>query len=211
MHECPEWGGAIPRALRRQFDASVAALYQHVALVASTRIIDSRECRAWHSRLFSDVVPIDYYAGNFRQHDLSRPCLGVDRAVGSLQGASFHFVPDRCENLFESVRREIARSELGWSMLTEKQRALRLAQVIAGMLGEFIRIHPFINGNGRVSRVMWAWGLVRFGAPIQCRITPRPSPPYKDLMAAAMRGDDFPLARAILFHLSVNCPSLPTG
>ncbi|MDA1050309.1 MAG: FAD-dependent oxidoreductase [Planctomycetota bacterium] len=70
-----------------------------------------------------------------------------------------------------------------------------------------IQIHPFLNGNGRASRILWAWGLVRFGVPIQGRIHLRPDPPYNDVMREAMRGNYGPLALQILQHLSVHSPA----
>jgi hypothetical protein len=55
-----------------------------------------------------------------------------------------------------------------------------------------------MNGNGRVSRLVWAWGVFRYGLPVQCRISPRPGHPYGHLMSEAMRGRFGPLALHIL-------------
>ena len=40
--------------------------------------------------------------------------------------------------------------------------------------GEWIRIHPFANGNGRTARVWANWIAVRYGFPPFVRIKPRP-------------------------------------
>jgi hypothetical protein len=59
-----------------------------------------------------------------------------------------------------------------------------------------------------LSRLLWTWILLRFNVPVQCRIHPRPDPPYSELMRASMRGDHGPLATHILRHLSACPPSI---
>lgn len=62
---------------------------------------------------------------------------------------------------------------------------------------EWIRIHPFANGNGRTAR-MWAnYLLVRYGLPPVVRLRPRPDTGYAAAGARAMAGDWVPIARFI--------------
>lgn len=51
------------------------------------------------------------------------------------------------------------------------EEALRLA---AEVHGEWVRIHPFCNGNGRMSRLWCNWVLIRYGIRPLVRPTPRP-------------------------------------
>ena len=61
---------------------------------------------------------------------------------------------------------------------------------------EWIRIHPFANGNGRTAR-LWANSLaMRYGLPPFVRLRPRPDGGYGAAGAAAMRGDWRPTADA---------------
>jgi hypothetical protein len=59
---------------------------------------------------------------------------------------------------------------------------------------EWIRIHPFANGNGRTARI-WANALLmRYGLPPAVRLRPRPDGGYALAGEAAMGGDWRPTA-----------------
>ena len=59
---------------------------------------------------------------------------------------------------------------------------------------EWVRIHPFGNGNGRTARI-WANALLkRYGLPPVVRLRPRPDGGYGGAGAAAMEGDWRPTA-----------------
>jgi hypothetical protein len=61
---------------------------------------------------------------------------------------------------------------------------------------EWVRIHPFGNGNGRTAR-LWANSLaMRYGLPPFIRLRPRPDAGYGEAGYAAMRGDWRPTAVA---------------
>ncbi len=54
---------------------------------------------------------------------------------------------------------------------------------------EWIRIHPFANGNGRTAR-LWVNSIaMRYGLPPFLRLRPRPGGGYDRAAAAAMQGD----------------------
>lgn len=44
--------------------------------------------------------------------------------------------------------------------------------------GEWVRIHPFANGNGRTARLLANYILVRFGFGPALSLKPRPDQPY---------------------------------
>ena len=59
---------------------------------------------------------------------------------------------------------------------------------------EWVRIHPFGNGNGRTARI-WANALLmRYGLPPVVRLRPRPDRGYGRAGAAAMKGNWRPAA-----------------
>ncbi len=56
--------------------------------------------------------------------------------------------------------------------------------------GEWIRIHPFANGNGRTARLWANWCALRYGMPPFVRLKPRPKGSlYATASALSMRGD----------------------
>ena len=59
---------------------------------------------------------------------------------------------------------------------------------------EWVRIHPFVNGNGRTAR-FWANSLAtRYGVSLFIRLRPRPGAGYGEACASAMQGDWKPTA-----------------
>lgn len=74
--------------------------------------------------------------------------------------------------------------------------------VLGVSVGAFVRIHPFVNGNGRTSRLLWTTLLGRFGLPPQLSVLRRPGPPYPHVMAAAMDQDYGPAVVMVLRALA---------
>jgi fido (protein-threonine AMPylation protein) len=201
--DCPKW--------ERSWDDSISAstltcqvgnAYKEAIANAKSKIIELDDIKRWHRIMFEGLVPLDEYAGDFRQDDSTRPCLGKNVGVGSIPGEEFHRVIYSMESLIVQIRESIALLEVGWSTKDNRDKAFGLAVIIGDLIGNFIRIHPFINGNGRTSRIIWAAALVRFGVKPQFRIHPRPDSPYGSVMKAAMAGDNKPLQMMVLQHLA---------
>jgi Fic family protein len=56
--------------------------------------------------------------------------------------------------------------------------------------GEWARIHPFANGNGRIARIWANWIALRYGMPPFARLRPRPAGvAYANAAAASMAGN----------------------
>jgi hypothetical protein len=69
-----------------------------------------------------------------------------------------------------------------------------IVDVAAWAHAEWVRIHPFANGNGRTAR-MWAnFIFMRYGISPIVRLRPRPDGGYGRAGAAAMAGDWRPTA-----------------
>ena len=55
---------------------------------------------------------------------------------------------------------------------------------------EWVRIHPFANGNGRLARIWANWVAMRYGLPPFVRLRPHPAgDAYAHAASAAMTGD----------------------
>lgn len=209
MIECPDWDDVIPQGREPVFLCDLESALRSVSQCGH-EIVNCNEICEWHYLLFRNVVPLDYYAGHFRQDSPDKVCLACDVEVAGVPGAPFQIVANEIRKLSEALRISMGRTELRWSTMAQREKALRLAVLSAAFIGGFIRIHPFRNGNGRTSRLIWRWVLLRFGVPPQVRVHPRPGQdtPYAQLMAEAMHGNTGPLAFAILRHLATNPPSM---
>lgn len=201
---CPRWGTDIPKEQAAEFRVILAEVQQLILKGASERLITLDDVLQWHLRLFEKFVPIECYAGNFRGD--GHRCLETNVQVGGVLGSAWQVTELHMRQLADSIIKDLIDLELKWASLTPKERVLRIAINLANFVGGFIRIYPFVNGNGRVSRLLWRWSLYRFGVPPQVAVHPRPNPPYAAVMAQAMRGDLLPFVQHVLQHLASNPP-----
>lgn len=68
-------------------------------------------------------------------------------------------------------------------------RRLHGVLTLCAMLhGEWVRIHPFANGNGRTARLWANWAALRYELPPFVTVKPRPGQPYAAAAMASMRG-----------------------
>ncbi|HZK82374.1 MAG TPA: Fic family protein [Humisphaera sp.] len=206
MNFPPDWDEDIPPGRLAEFRALVGHVHQEILATAARAVLASDDPCRWHGALFRTLVPLHYYAGNYRGDVPGMPCLAILVWVGGIPGSDYPIVRQHIDFVFESARVQIGALELRWPQLDSPERASQLATIVANLVGGFIRIHPFVNGNGRISRFLWRWCLMRFGVPVQCCVHPRPDPPYGQLMHHAMRGDYRPLALFVLTHLSAHAP-----
>jgi hypothetical protein len=56
----------------------------------------------------------------------------------------------------------------------DSEQLLSAVELTAVVHGEWVRIHPFASGNGRIARTWANWVAVRYGLPPFVRIKPRP-------------------------------------
>jgi hypothetical protein len=70
------------------------------------------------------------------------------------------------------------------------QREDEVIALCAWAHGEFVRIHPFADGNGRMARAVLLWLEARYGLPAFVDLRPRPtgSTGYEDASRASMTG-----------------------
>jgi fido (protein-threonine AMPylation protein) len=150
--------------------------------------------KRWHSLLMKNLtVPDARFVGAFR----GEPGLEkIQVRVGIHYGTE---AAEVCEELagFESKLHALLR-ELD-TMLPSGQEpdADQLAAVVdlcAWAHAEWVRIHPFANGNGRTAR-LWANCVARrYGLPPFICLRPRPNYSYGEAGAKAMHGDWRPTA-----------------
>jgi fido (protein-threonine AMPylation protein) len=151
--------------------------------------------QAWHRRTYRGVrLPIAYYAGEIRDDDSRFPeLIGYEVRVGDRLGAPSREVPGELVRFEASMRRAVRRLDAPIPVGGRPADAGELQSVLTlGALahGEWVRIHPFANGNGRTARLWANWCALRYGLPPFVRLKPRPDgDSYAAAAADSMRGD----------------------
>ncbi len=190
----PNWDEDSPR-LRE----NLAQILAQIIHEAPLRERPTREtARRWQALFMEGLqLPDTKYAGAFR----GEPGL---EETGVRVGANYGVPPSEVSEAltqFEAKLQSIV-NELDVELpVGQEPNADQLAAIVdlcAWAHAEWIRIHPFANGNGRTAR-LWANSLaVRYGLPPFIRLRPRPESGYGEAGARAMQGDWKPTAA--VFH-----------
>jgi fido (protein-threonine AMPylation protein) len=135
--------------------------------------------RDWHRAVYEGVsLPVPYYAGGIRDSDPAEPALvDYEVVVGRLRGAPAAEVPTELRRFEGAVREATAvlDRELPAGGPPETTESLdSVIALCAHAHGEWVRIHPFANGNGRTARLWANWCALRYGLPAFLRLIPRP-------------------------------------
>jgi len=186
-----------PQGAGRLIEANVQRVLTEIAILSSERRPPTvAQAQQWHRELYDGVSrPFDYYAGEIRDSDQRFPGLiGYEVHVAGNPGAPSAIVPAELDRFELGAQRacalldaEIAPGTDPW-MLTPHQLHGVLT-LCAALHGEWVRIHPFANGNGRTARLWANWAALRFQLPPFVTIKPRPGQPYAAAALASMRGD----------------------
>lgn len=153
----------------------------------------------WHRLIYQGVkLPVAYYAGEIRDSDPSFPELyGYEVRVGLQRGVDSGLVPQQLV-AFEAAMARVAAvldpviPAGDWPADPAQLRSVIILCAYAH--GEWVRIHPFANGNGRTARLWANWCALRYGVPPFVRLSPRPRGTlYATASSLSMRGDHQPM------------------
>jgi hypothetical protein len=149
--------------------------------------------REWQKTIMDGLaVPKPSYVGRFRGEAGLETCqVKIGNAFGSAPAQVARELA-----VFESKLQRV----LG--VLDEKYFGRKLdtdglaaaIDLAAWAHAEWVRIHPFANGNGRTARIWANLILVRYGIPPAIRLRPRPDDGYGAAGGRAMNGDWQPTA-----------------
>lgn len=152
------------------------------------------DARGWHRDVMAGLrVPHPSHVGRFRGEaglETYRVRVGVHKGVPpeDVGGALAKFE----QTLQSAVAALDARYGPGQELDADGLAAV--IDLCAWAHAEWIRIHPFANGNGRTARIWANVLLMRYGLPPAVRLRPRPDGGYARAGAAAMNGDWRPTA-----------------
>lgn len=162
------------------------------------------DARESHRFLFSGLTPEghEYFAGHYRGEDFPRLKLyevtvGADPRVG----VPAYLVSQAMGSFSRQISAAIVACKKGWelpnSILSAEHKIIYLVKFSCSFLVEFLRVHPYANGNGHIGRFLIFCFLAPFG------IWPRrwpldESPPYGALISQYRDGNCVPLERFVL-------------
>ena len=115
---------------------------------AKSFIINHGNLKDWHLTIFRDVVPLSYYAGNFRCDDPARPCLAKGVTIGSYQGADYHVVSSEMDSYSSALHSYTLQTDSFMAAQPSFANKVKASLQLASWgVGRFVQVHPFLNGN----------------------------------------------------------------
>lgn len=184
MHQCPAWSYAKDSADTAETAARIKAflLKLHADPLGVSEAVLT-DARPFHQLLFEGMATDDQrsFIGNFRgaSPDGCHPCLPHYNVNIDLdEGMPHSFVDGVMKTLSLSMRR-VAGIIDSLHRLDDVPGSIKLYRAVefaCDAFSGFCRVHPFVDGNGHVGRMLvWAI-LVRYGYyPNGWTIDPRPA------------------------------------
>ena len=184
-----------PAGSEAQIAANIRAVAAQIYAGAPRREQPSfATAQDWHRAIYAGVpLPVPYYAGEVRDSDQRFPeLIDYEVQIGRLRGVPAAQVPTELEALQTRTRNAIAGPDGAMPVGRPPATPLELRSILllaANLHGEWVRIHPFANGNGRIARLWVMWVAARYSLPPFIRLKPRPAGlPYAAAALASMSG-----------------------
>lgn len=181
----PDWDEDSP-----QLRQNLTRLLNRIAQSAEERQTPTIElARQWQTSFMQGLKPAaPRYIGAFR----GEPGLeNTEVKIGANAGVPPAKVAEELKQFEQKLRTAVRRLDEALPVGRELD-ADELAAIIdlsAWAHAEWIRIHPFANGNGRTARLWANFLAMRYGLPPFIRLRPRPDEGYSDAGNRAMQGD----------------------
>jgi hypothetical protein len=186
----PNWDEESP-----QLRENLAHVLEEIVRASEQREAPTLEAaRRWQTLVMEGLdVPDSRFVGAFRGE------LGLENIqvrVGANYGVGSVSVAEELKG-FEAKLQTLVAELDALLPIGQEPDADQLAAIVdlcAWVHAEWVRIHPFANGNGRTAR-LWANSVaMRYGLPPFIRLCPRPNAGYRDSDAKAMQGEWKPTA-----------------
>lgn len=146
------------------------------------------QARDWQSATMQKLIPPrSEYVGRFRGEAGLQDC---EVEIGKVRGAPAKEVAGELKQFEEKLQRTV--EALDTLIAPDQDLSVDdVAAVIdlcAWAHAEWVRIHPFANGNGRTARLWANYLAMRYGLPPFVGLRPRPDDGYGAACTQAMQG-----------------------
>jgi Fic family protein len=167
--------------------------------------------REWHREMVQGAeVPDDAYRGGFRGD--ARPALAdYEVTVGRLPTTRACDVSAEINELISELQERVSRLDKldaqGDPSVLAHDFVEAVLETAAWLHCEWVRIHPFVNGNGRTARMWVLWLSGRYGLPQLLTLRPRPEMGYNAAAQLGITGECGLFLQYLLFRynaISVN-------
>lgn len=129
---------------------------------ATSTYLDVKTIAALHRTVFSDVFPD--FAGTFRGP--SPNYIAYNVTFGNRRGVPHDDVPAAMEALGQTAINLVQQLDELQSDMDAGEFRIEVLKAAAYVHCRFVEIHPFVNGNGRTSRLCINYFLRRYGLPL---------------------------------------------
>jgi len=145
--------------------------------------------RDWHGAIMAGLGMRDAgWAACYRGEGAAKR-IGV--GIGSHNGVAPDEVGAELTKFEDRLVRAVDKldAEIGEEGADTEGQIRAVIDLCAWAHGEWVRIHPFVNGSGRTARLWVNYLAMRYGLPRFARMRPRPDGAYAAAARASMTGD----------------------
>jgi fido (protein-threonine AMPylation protein) len=208
--DCPQWdykdSSNYPDSLRKVLEELLVSIRKNPESLRK----HASDTRCIHRSLFVQLTEpgFEYYAGQYRGS--SCRCLkyyNVEIPSDPRVGMPSTMVPNGMRLFTQSVNYAISQLKIAHDspgyILSPSRKILLVVVVSCACFDEFLRIHPYADGNGHAARFLIWCLLGQFGYwPERWTIDPRPQDPYVQAITEYRNGKPELLYRRILQCIS---------
>jgi fido (protein-threonine AMPylation protein) len=201
---CPAWEEDIEDSRARE---QLERVFRKVVKDDCRKLPSAQMVKEWHRVLFDKLVPHSDYLGNFRDVEKTSRCLqGYDVRVGGVHGVSHLQVLEALDVFFDEFRSKVKELDQSWGESQGKyseEDIDRVVELAAWVYGEWVRVHPFANGNGRTARLWANYVFCRYGLLPIVVVRPRPHGPYGLAAHESMKHGDHEPTKRLFWELLI--------
>lgn len=168
-HQAPiEWDYAKHPDRANLLPPRIATVLEEIAMKTLDGVAFVLDSRSVHERLFAGLVLAgqpDYFAGHYRGEDyphLKGYTVGIQGNPSV--GAPPNLVAQEMKRFQVGVRHYLRQFDTAAARVQDRsKKLLTVVPFAAHVFSEFLRIHPYANGNGHIGRIMLVALMMRYG------------------------------------------------